>query len=422
MPGYPGYVADGMMACPSCDCLHRIVPVPARGRATCSRCDTLLYRPMPNSLDHSTALYLAALILFVIANSFPFVTLQYGDRSEESRLISGSFALHQAGMSEVGLLVFLTSVLFPFLTLFGMIYLLLPARLGSPMPGRGAVWRMVRALNPWSLIGVFMLGLLVSVVKLQDMATIVPGVAFYAFIGLLLVSAAAVASFDPAVLWPRLGPLPAQPLPPDSCAAAQGYATCPTCDLLVAKPAPRQSWRCPRCATALHGLQAAASLNRSWALLTTAALLLIPANLYPVMTITRLGMGEPNTILSGVMHLMHDGAWPLGLLVLFASFVVPLSKIIALAFLLISVQRGSVARLRDRTRIYHLTEVVGAWSMVDIFLVAILVALVRMDGVATVIPGLGASFFGAAVVVTIMAAHAFDPRLLWLPAPGRTAA
>ena len=414
MPGFPGYAADGMIACPACDCLHRIVPVPARGCATCSRCETLLYRPMPKSLDHSTALYLAALMLFVIANVFPFITLQYGDRIEVSRLISGGFALHQAGMTEIGVLVFLTSVLFPFLTLAGMIYLLLPARLGMELPGRVIVWRGVRAMNPWSLVGVFMLGLLVSVVKLQDMATIVPGVAFYAFVGLLLVSAAAVASFDPAVLWPRVGPLPAQELPPDSGAAAQGYVTCPTCDLLVALPAQGQS-RCPRCATALRGLQPAASLNRTWALLATATLLLVPANLYPVMTITRLGMGEPNTILSGVMHLIHDGAWPLGLLVLFASFVVPISKIVALAFLLISVQRGSVGRLRDRTRIYHLTEVVGAWSMVDIFLVGILVALVRMDGVATVIPGLGASFFGAAVVVTIMAAHAFDPRLIWLP-------
>jgi paraquat-inducible protein A len=113
------------------------------------------------------------------------------------------------------------------------------------------------------------------------------------------------------------------------------------------------------------------------------------------------------------MHLIEDGAWPLGLLVFFASFVVPISKIAVLMFLLITVQRGSAWRLRDRSFLYRVTEVVGAWSMVDIFLVGILVALVRMDGMATVYPGPGASFFGAAVVLTMMAAHAFDPRLIW---------
>jgi paraquat-inducible protein A len=160
-------------------------------------------------------------------------------------------------------------------------------------------------------------------------------------------------------------------------------------------------------------MRAANSISRTWAYLAAATLLLIPANLYPVMTVTRFGMGEPNTILSGVVHLVEDGAWPLGLLVFFASFIVPISKIAALAFLLFTVQRGSTWRLRDRTRLYRVTEVVGAWSMVDIFLVGILVCLVRMDGLATVYPGIGASFFGAAVVLTLMAAHSFDPRLVW---------
>ena len=370
---------------------------------------------MPHSLDHSAALYLAALILFVIANTFPFVALQYGDRIEQSRLISGGFALQQAGMGEIGLLVLLTSVIFPFLTLCGMLYLLLPLRFGIRPPWMARVWRVVRTLSPWSLIGVFMLGLLVSVVKLQDLAMIVPGVAFYAFIGLLVVSSAAVASFDPAVLWPRLGPVPdSQAQRADSeSAAALGYVVCPTCELLVKQPASNKRCDCPRCGSTVERARHPDSISRTWALLASASLLLVPANLYPVMTVTRFGQGEPNTILSGVIHLIQDGAWPLGLLVLFASFVVPITKIAVLAFLLVTVQRCSGWRLRDRTQLYHFTEVIGAWSMVDIFLVGILVALVRMDGLATVYPGIGATFFGAAVVLTMMAAHAFDPRLVW---------
>ena len=408
------YAADGLIACHACDGVHRIVAVPPRARAMCGRCGTQLYRNMPRALDHSTALYLAALILFVMANAFPFVALKYGDRVESSVLASGALALTKMGMPELGVLVILTSIVFPLLTIGGMVYLLLPMRLGFEPPAKTAVWRMVRALNPWSLIGVFMLGLLVSVVKLQDLATIVPGAAFYAFVALLVVSSAAMASFDPAVLWPLCGPHAAATARSTS-AADIGYAVCHTCDLLVA----RKETRCPRCASAMHGVRRPNSIARTWALLSAATLLLVPANLYPVMTVIRFGQGEPNTILSGVVHLIEDGAWPLALLVFFASFVVPITKILVLGLLLVTVQNGSSWRVRDRTLLYGLTEAVGAWSMVDIFLVAILVALVRLDALATVTPGIGATFFGAAVVLTMFAAHAFDPRLVWDNAKAR---
>jgi paraquat-inducible protein A len=407
----PGYAPDGLIACHACDGAHRIVPVPEGGKALCGRCGTLLYRNLPRSLDHSTALYLAALILFLLANTFPFVALRFGDRIEQTLLVSGAFALQKAGMPEIGLLVLLTSVVFPFLTICGMLYLLVPLRVGVQPRWMTPVWRMVRALTPWSLIGVFMLGLLVSIVKLQDLATVVPGIAFFSFIGLLVVSAAAVASFDPGALWARIGPVTDKP--PEGSAADMGYATCHTCDLLVARPEPGVPWTCPRCGSGVHGMRAHDSIPRTWALLSAATLLLVPANVLPVMTVIRFGQGEPSTILAGVIHLLEDGAIPLALLVLFASFVVPIAKIIALVVLLVTTQRGSDWRTRDRTLLYRVTEAVGSWSMVDIFLVGILVALVRMDALATVHPGLGATFFGAAVVLTMFAAHSFDPRLVW---------
>lgn len=414
-PALPGYAADGLIACHACDAVQRIVAVPARGKALCRRCGSLLYRPMPHSLDQTTALYFAALILLAIANSFPFVALQAGDHIEQSRLASAGLALVTAGMPEVGIVVLLTSVAFPGLTILGMLYLLLSTRLGRRPPGKAAVWRLVQVLLPWSLIGVFMLGLLVSVVKLKDLAVIVPGVAFFAFIGLLVVSSAALASFDPAVLWPRMGPPVKASHANATSAAEHGFASCHVCDLLVSTPAGQT--HCPRCGHLLHGFRLPDSLARSGALLLTATILLVPANLYPVMTVSRFGQGEPSTILAGVMHLVQDGAWPLGLLVLFASFVVPIGKIVILSVLILSVRLGWKTRRRDRTRIFRITEVVGAWSMVDVFLVAILVALVRMEGLATVVPGIGASFFGAAVILTMLAAHAFDPRLIWDDAP-----
>ena len=239
----PGYAPDGLIACHACDGAHRLVPVPEGGKALCGRCGTLLYRNLPASLDRSAALYLAALILFLIANTFPFVALKYGDRVEQSLLISGAFALQKAGMAELGVLVLLTSVVFPFLTICGMLYLLLPLRVGMRPRWMTQVWRFVRAISPWSLIGVFMLGLLVSVVKLQDLATIIPGVAFYAFIGLLVISAAATASFDPSALWPRMGPVARDDA--GGSAASLGYAACHTCDLLVKKRSRRPAMGLP---------------------------------------------------------------------------------------------------------------------------------------------------------------------------------
>lgn len=187
-----------------------------------------------------------------------------------------------------------------------------------------------------------------------------------------------------------------------------GLVNCPLCHRL----SPRGQRRCPRCRTPLH-LRKPDSLVRTWALLVTAVILYIPANLYPVMTVIRLGRGEPNTILSGVAALIHAGMWPLALVVFVASIVIPLLKIVTLGYLAWSVGRGSCWRPRERTLLYRLTETFGHWSMVDVFLVAILTALVDMGGVASITPGIGVSFFASVVVLTILAAKSFDPRLIW---------
>jgi paraquat-inducible protein A len=404
----------GLTACRECDLLHRITPLPPGGKALCTRCAAPLYRHVPDSLDRASALYLAALMLWVMANAFPFVSLKVGGRVEDNVMLSGPLALAREGMPELGLLVFLTSILFPLLTIAGSLYVLLPLRFGRRLPGAVPAWRMVRLLGPWSLVGVFMLGVLVSIVKLLDLADVVPGTGLYAFAGLLLATAAANANLDPGAVWPRAGPPPARRgTAPAATAAALGLTACHACDLLVPAAPPGGRARCPRCGSPVHGVRPPASEARTWALLLSAALMLIPANLYPVMTVIRFGQGEPNTILSGVMHLIDSGMWPLAMLVFFASFVVPLSKIAVLVLLLVTVHRGSAWRRSDRTLLYRVTEVVGAWSMIDIFLVGILAALVNLGAIATVRPGVGAVFFGAAVVLTMLAAMSFDPRLIW---------
>ena len=407
-------LAGGLTACRECDLLHRIAPLPPGGKALCTRCAAPLYRNIPDSLDRACALYLSALMLWVMANAFPFVSLRLSGRVEENMMLSGPIALAREGMPELGLLVFLTSILFPLLTIAGSLYVLLPLRFGGRLPGAARAWRLVRLLSPWSLVGVFMLGLLVSIVKLLDLADVVPGAGLFAFVGLLLATAAAHANLDQGAIWPRVGPpLPAQGPAPAATAGALGLTVCHTCELLVPAAPPGGRADCPRCGSAVDGLRHPESIARTWALLGSAALMLVPANLYPVMTVIHFGRGEPSTIVGGVMHLIDSGMWPLAMLVFFASFVVPVSKIAVLALLLVTVHGRSAWRRRDRTLLYRVTEVVGAWSMVDIFLVGILVALVNFGALATVRPGLGAVFFGAAVLLTMLAAMSFDPRLIW---------
>ncbi|MFM8331177.1 MAG: paraquat-inducible protein A [Candidatus Methylumidiphilus sp.] len=193
-------------------------------------------------------------------------------------------------------------------------------------------------------------------------------------------------------------------------ALRSGYLLCHTCHLL-SRPVSRHA-ACPRCGAALHARKAD-SLARTWALTLTAYILYIPANVLPVMTVTMTGRGEPDTILSGVKELALGGMWPLALLVFFASVTVPVLKLLALTFLLLSVQFKSRWRPRQRTVLYRITESVGRWSMIDIFVIAILVALVKLGALATIEAGAGAVAFGGVVVVTMFAAMSFDPRLLW---------
>lgn len=191
-------------------------------------------------------------------------------------------------------------------------------------------------------------------------------------------------------------------------------AGCHECHLTVRMPAHggRVEARCPRCGAPIH-FRKPNSIARTWALLIAAAIMYVPANLFPVMAVTSLGKTQADTIVSGVIYLLHHGMWPLALVVFVASVLVPLMKLVSITYLLVSVQRGSTHRLADRTRIYRITEAVGRWSMVDIYVVTILVALVSLGALASIEAQPGAVFFGAVVVLTMIAAESFDPRLIW---------
>ena len=197
-------------------------------------------------------------------------------------------------------------------------------------------------------------------------------------------------------------------------ASRAGLMGCHGCGLLLRRRHAKrgQSLRCPRCAAPVHDRKPE-SFQRTAALVFTAAVLYVPANLFPIMTVISFGKGRADTILTGVVHLAHTGMLSLALLVFFASVLVPVLKLVGISFLLWSIHRRWRWRPRDRTLLYRIIESVGRWSMIDIFMISILVALVKLGNVATIETGLGATCFAAVVVLTMFASMSFDPRLIW---------
>ena len=201
---------------------------------------------------------------------------------------------------------------------------------------------------------------------------------------------------------------------PAATAASLGLLTCHTCGLLSRPAAHAEHACCPRCGADLHSRKPN-SISRTWALLIAAVVLYIPANLLPMMHTSSLFGNQSDTIMSGVVYFWTSGSWYLALVIFFASIMVPLLKMLSLVVLLVSVQLRSRWQQDQRTRLYRMVEAVGRWSMLDVYVVAMIVALVQLKGLATIQPGEGAIAFGAVVVLTMFAAMSFDPRLIWDP-------
>jgi paraquat-inducible protein A len=210
----------------------------------------------------------------------------------------------------------------------------------------------------------------------------------------------------------------AMPNPAAVSAMQQGLQTCESCGLLSRPAARTHEGRCPRCGNEVS-FRKPASLQRTWAFLIAAAICYIPANVLPVMITTTFSGTESDTILQGVVLLWSPTGWPLSLIVLIASIMIPIAKIAALSYLLISVQRGAIKNNKQRVRLYRTVELIGRWSMVDVFVDTFTASLVQLQPLMSVEPGPGLVFFAAVVVLTMLAAESFDPRLIWDPLSSR---
>ena len=399
-----------IIACHECATVHRMQEGADDGAAACNVCRAMLYRTQKDSIERTLCYVLAALILIAIANVLPFMTLRLEGREQVSTIMSGVVALYEDGMWPLAALVFSAAILMPLLKLVTLLYVLLPLHLGRRPWGLAPVFRWVETIHPWAMMEVFLLGVIVAYVKLADLATIELGLALFAFIAVIMLMIAADIALDSRAVWNRIAPQATDRLL--DFADHRTLVSCHACHQVYGLPDDAGHPLCARCGAALHKRNQG-SIPTAWALTVAACILYIPANLLPIMTVIHFGRGEPSTILGGVVLLAQVGMWPVAALVFFASVVVPVVKLICLMYLMLSVQWRMTWRPGDRTLLYRIVEAVGRWSMVDIFMISILVALVSLGSIATIDPGPGAVAFAAVVVITMIAATTFDSRLIW---------
>jgi paraquat-inducible protein A len=197
-------------------------------------------------------------------------------------------------------------------------------------------------------------------------------------------------------------------------AAAAGLARCDGCEALIRwdPPPPGSEQRCPRCDARVH-MRRPNSLVRTWSLVIAAFVMYVPANVFAMMVISHMGSSSPDNILSGVQAMIRAGWYPVAVLIFVASIMVPLTKLVSLTGLLISVQRRSHWQPRQRAQLYRVVEKIGRWSMLDVFVLTLLIGLVQLGNLMTIEVGRAGTYFAAVVVLTIFAAKSFDPRLVW---------
>lgn len=414
------------MGCPHCDLLLRKVEAPPGTSILCPRCGFRLSRNNLRSLDKTLALSSTGLLLYLPAILMPLITLQKLGMSEKASVIDTIVKLFSDGYIFVSFMVLLSAVVLP-LCLLGLIFtvsLRLKTGVGSPALAR--LFRRYVHLEEWAMLEVYLLGILVTVFKMAGSTDIVYDRGFYLFMALVFVTLGITVVLDKSLFWRMLDvplAIASDPTVPDShtschddgiIAAQAGLAVCLTCHKLqpLADDASSPPAHCRRCGERLH-MRKPNSFSRTLALVLTAALLLFPANLLPIMRIDFLGISKSSTILDGIRLFMQSGSYFIGIIILVASVLVPLFKIIGLGILLAAIHWNQPLHLKQKTSMFRFIAFIGRWSMLDIFVIALLITLVDFGIFTTIHAAPAATFFCLVVATTMLAATTFDARIMW---------
>lgn len=402
--------AEQWMLCPQCDLMTQLPELNVGSRASCPRCETTLVSRWKEPQKRPTGYALAALFMLVLANLFPFINMHVAGLSSEITLMR----IPQVMVAEdYGSLATLFMLFVQGVPAFCMITILLLVNGVALSPAlKRILARILFQLKAWGMAEIFLAGVLVSFVKLMAYGDIGIGTSFVPWCLFCMLQLRAFQCVDRRWLWQRIAPTPVPPVAPQPGISGlqQGLRSCSCCTAILAA----DQKVCPRCGTHGHARRRH-SLQWTLALLFTSILLYIPANLLPIMVTEALGNKITSTIMAGVILLWGEGSYPVALVIFIASIMVPSLKMLAIGWLCWDANgHGKGHRDSEKMhKIYEVVEFVGRWSMIDVFVIAVLSALVRMGQLMNIYPAMGALLFAMVVILTMFAAMTFDPRLTW---------
>ena len=402
------HVHDPHILCPQCDLLVAIPEIAVGQKAKCPRCHTTLTSRWKEPRRRPIAYAVSALFMLLLSNLFPFVNMKVAGLGSEVTLIQIPQVLVSDDYASMASLFMILVQLMPAL---GMIFIIILCQ-GTSIPSHWqiSIARNYFRLKAWCMVEIFLAGVLVSFVKLMAYGDVGVGTSFYPFVLFCILQLRAFQCTDRYWIWQQVAPAPKleMPLRVGESGLSQGLRSCHCCMAIL----PVDQKQCGRCDTSGHARRKN-SLQWTMALLITSIFLYIPANLLPIMITQVLGTPMPSTIMAGVVLLWSEGSYPVAMVILIASIIVPTMKMIAIGWLCWDANSNKEI---DRERlhvIYEVVEFVGRWSMIDVFVIAVLSALVRMGQLMSIYPDIGALLFASVVILTMFAAMTFDPRLIW---------
>jgi len=389
-------------SCRHCATVHTLRP---RRSAVldCHVCGLSLERLTGRSLDRALAMSLAALLFLLPANGLPFLTTRLFGAAEHSHLISSAKILWDEGWPGVAVVVTLFVMVLPIMRFVILTAVLGALRLGLRPTWLGPAFRWSNELQTWAMADVFLVAFLIAYARLAATVTVVLGPGAYCLIAAGLFILLSRATLDKAAIWRMIQPQP--PLP-----AAMAVISCDGCGLLT--PVSELRKPCPRCDKTLEARKKNA-VGRAAALTLAAVLVYLPANVFPIATIPINLHPTAYNILGGVIDLTAAHLYGLAGVVFVASFAIPILKLTAMAWFIHAVRSHARKAPVLKTRLFQFVDEIGRWSMVDPFTIAAFVPVVRFNALLTARAEMAAPFFTAVVILTILAAKVFDPRLMW---------
>ncbi len=409
---------DTFTACPDCDLIIPMCEVPVHHTLYCPRCRKKIWRRVDNSTVRVLALSISGLLLYLPSMLLPLMTFKSLGFEDSANVVESIINFYNNGYYFVSFMVLLSAAVLPLLLLSQIFLISLNISLKKYPRYMGAMFRTYLHLEEWAMVEVYLLGIFITVIKMKDTSEIGYHSGLFCFVLLVIISLTISITIDKHLFWEMIagrGKIvsPQKPVVPANSAgitaASQGMTLCCTCHLLNQGG---EGTHCIRCGEILRS-RIHNSNSKTWALITTSALFLIPANVLPIMQVDFLGIPDRSTIMDGIIYFFNDGSYLIGLIIFSASILVPVFKIIGLGLLLLTRQPCSPLRLRQKTQLYRFIAFIGRWSMLDVFVIALLTVLVYFGFFTTIHTAPAATYFCLVVASTMFAAITFDPRLIW---------